>query len=246
MEQEDDWVLGSLLTPTGQTRFEQKRPLQKGEAARAFAALDRLKGFSGHLLIGGLIDALNSLSEVLEPIQANPVRFAKPPRQAPKVSGDAHYWTRAQVDRFRGVSDSDALAGLFRLSLAGMTRADLHGLMWDDVDMARGLVRVERGRVALQGGATAVDEPKSAARHRTLPIEQVEPGTIAALRSLRAAQAADRLRAGGAWVDSGYVIVDAIGRPEHPERYSERFRRLSAEAGLPPIRLHALRHSLAA
>lgn len=39
--------------------------------------------------------------------------------------------------------------------------------------------------------------------------------------------------------------MDAIGRPEHPERYSERFRRLTAQAGLPSIRLHALRHSLA-
>jgi integrase len=37
-----------------------------------------------------------------------------------------------------------------------------------------------------------------------------------------------------------------MGRPEHPERYSERFRGLGAEAGLPAIRLHALRHSMAA
>lgn len=180
-------------------------------------------------------------------IPSNPVRFAKPPRQAPKPkNGEAGHWTRAEIDRFREVSDADALAGVFRLSLAGLTRADVHGLMWSDVDLTAGTVTVARGRVALNGGITTVDEPKSAARHRTLPIEQVEPGTIAALRSLRASQAADRLRAGSAWEDSGFVIVDALGRPEHPDRYSEWFRRLSAQAGLPSIRLHALRHSLAA
>lgn len=179
-------------------------------------------------------------------IPANPVRFAKPPRQAPKSGGEAGHWTRAEVDRFREVSDADALAGVWRLSLAGMTRADVHGLMWSDIDLNAGTVSIARGRVALQGGETATDDPKSSARQRTLPIEQVEPGTIAALRSLRAAQAADRLRAGAAWHDSGFVVVDAIGRPEHPERYSERFRALAAQAGLPPIRLHALRHSLAA
>lgn len=114
-----------------------------------------------------------------------------------------------------------------------------------DVDMDAGTVTSRQGRVALQGGETVTGAPKSAARSRTLPVERVEPGTIALLRSLRAAQAADRLRAGSAWEDSGYVVVDAIGRPEHPERYSERFRRLTTKAGLPSIRLRALRHSLA-
>lgn len=136
--------------------------------------------------------------------------------------------------------------GVGQAADAERERADVHGLMWSDIDLNAGTVSIARGRVALQGGETATDDPKSSARQRTLPIEQVEPGTIAALRSLRAAQAADRLRAGAAWHDSGFVVVDAIGRPEHPERYSERFRALAAQAGLPPIRLHALRHSLAA
>lgn len=180
-----------------------------------------------------------------EVIASNPWRKVKPPKVAEKVNDEAHYWSREQVARFREVADADALAGLWRLSIAGMTRADLHGLLWSDIDMERGTVRVERGRVALQRGETDTGAPKSEARKRTLPVERVEPGTMTLLRSLRAAQAADRLRAGGAWVDSGHVVVDAIGRPEHPERYSERFRRLTATAGLPPIRLHALRHSLA-
>ncbi|PRB04971.1 hypothetical protein CQ047_16055 [Microbacterium sp. MYb72] len=180
-----------------------------------------------------------------EVIASNPWRKVKPPKSAPKVTGDAHYWTRDQVAAFRAASDADALAGVWRLSLAGMTRADVHGLQWDDVDMDRGTVRVERGRVALQSGGWAVEAPKSEQRKRTLPVERVEPGTMALLRSLRAAQAADRLRAGAAWEDTGYVIVDALGRPEQPERYSERFRRLASRAGLPSIRLHALRHSLA-
>jgi integrase len=31
----------------------------------------------------------------------------------------------------------------------------------------------------------------------------------------------------------------------HPERWSEAFRRIAKSAGLPPIKLHAIRHSLA-
>lgn len=181
-----------------------------------------------------------------EAIPRNPVpEQTRTKRQAPQIAEARHYWTREQVAAFRAVADADALAGAWRLSLCGMTRADVHGLRWDDIDMTAGLATVRRGRVAVDGGETVTDEPKSAQRRRTLPIERVEPGSMALLRSLRAAQAADRLRAGEAWQESGYVLVDALGAPMHPERYSERFRRLSREAGLPSIRLHALRHSLA-
>ena len=71
------------------------------------------------------------------------------------------------------------------------------------------------------------------------------PGTVAALRTLSARQAADRLRAGTAYTDSGLVVLDALGQPVRPEWYSDRFRAVSRAAGLPPITLHSVRHSLA-
>ena len=43
------------------------------------------------------------------------------------------------------------------------------------------------------------------------------PGTVDRLRSLSARQAADRLRAGGAYVDGGLIVVDALGQPLRPE-----------------------------
>ena len=58
-------------------------------------------------------------------------------------------------------------------------------------------------------------------------------------------QAADKLAAGSAWESTGYVVVDALGRPVRAEWFSDRFRSLSREAGLPPITLNAVRHSLA-
>ena len=55
----------------------------------------------------------------------------------------------------------------------------------------------------------------------------------------------DRLAAGAGYADGGLVIADALGEGIHPEVYSERWRTLTAAAGLPPIRLHAVRHTLA-
>ena len=60
-----------------------------------------------------------------------------------------------------------------------------------------------------------------------------------------AAQAAQRLAAGAAYVDSGLVVSDGLGVGIHPEVFSLRFRTLMRAAGVPTIRLHAVRHSLA-
>lgn len=44
---------------------------------------------------------------------------------------------------------------------------------------------------------------------------------------------------------AGLVVVDALGTPLRPEWYSDHFRRLCTQAGVPRIRLHAIRHTLA-
>ena len=56
----------------------------------------------------------------------------------------------------------------------------------------------------------------------------------------------EKAAAGAAYagdVDTGYVCADELGQPLHPERYSDEFGRLCAEAGLPKCRLHDCRHS---
>lgn len=181
-------------------------------------------------------------------VTVNPVRIVKRselPRRTERVGRELQHWEPAELIRFREQADLDRLAAVWRLSLSGLTRSDLHGLRWSDLDLDAGTVTIRQGRVALHGGETTIDAPKSAQRRRTVAYESMWPGTTALLRQLKATQAAERLAAGPAWVDSGLVIVNALGEPEHPDRYSDRFRRIAAEAGLAPIRLHALRHSLA-
>lgn len=95
------------------------------------------------------------------------------------------------------------------------------------------------------GYATERDTVKSAASARTIHPDVMHPGTLASLRALKARQAADRLAAGRAWEDTGLVVADALGRGIHPEVYAQRWRALCRGAGLPPIRLHAIRHTLA-
>lgn len=65
------------------------------------------------------------------------------------------------------------------------------------------------------------------------------------LREQRRRQRAEQRAAAGAWQDSGYVFVTKDGAPLHPDFLTRRFHYLVGKSGLPPVRLHDLRHSAA-
>ena len=194
--------------------------------------------------------ALVALGQVLDmavregTVPRNVARLVRRPRVRQVAGTDLQHWQPAELVRFVEHGDTDSLAAAWRLTACGMTRADVLGLRWSDVDLAEGVARISQGRVALDH-CDHVDDPKSESRRRALPVEAMWPGTVAALRTLSARQAADRLRAGTAYTDSGLVVLDALGQPVRPEWYSDRFRAVSRAAGLPPITLHSVRHSLA-
>lgn len=169
----------------------------------------------------------------------------KAPRKQRGDGREAQLWEAADLLRFRAVADADEWAVGWRLTMCGLRRSEVLGLSWEAVDMLAGVVTVKAGRVALDGHRTATDDPKSAASWRQVPVEAMHAGTSSLLRSLRARQAAERLAAGSAYSDSGYVLVDALGRPIRPEAYSDRFTALCRQAEVPSGRLHDVRHTLA-
>lgn len=67
---------------------------------------------------------------------------------------------------------------------------------------------------------------------------------VASLRGLHKQQAAERLAAGQAYQDSGYVVCDELGAPVNPEWYSDEFHRVRERAGVRRIRLHDARRTI--
>ncbi len=73
------------------------------------------------------------------------------------------------------------------------------------------------------------------------------------LRAHRTRQRRERLKAGAAWTDTGLVFTTDTGlvfttdtgAQLHPADVTDHFHHLAAQAGLPPIRLHDLRHGTA-
>jgi len=83
--------------------------------------------------------------------------------------------------------------------------------------------------------------PKSGAGDRTVALDA---GTVADIRRHRREQATERENAAGA-VGSGFEFTDEHGAPLHPADVTRAFHVIAYLAGLPPVRLHDLRHGAA-
>jgi integrase len=113
------------------------------------------------------------------------------------------------------------------------------GLRWSDIDLDARTLQISSTRLRF-GKHLVEDTPKSRAGRRTLPIPD---HMVAALRTARAIQAADRLALGEDYEASGYVVVDEVGVALSPHALTSRRARMLKAAGLRHIRFHDARHT---
>jgi integrase len=111
---------------------------------------------------------------------------------------------------------------------AGLRRGELRSLEWSDVDLASGLIRVERSMT----GYGEAGEPKSRAGRRGVPI-------IAALRDLLVEHKLVTRR------DSGFVFGSSATQTFTPTAVRKRALTAWRRAVLEPIGLHECRHTFA-
>lgn len=150
----------------------------------------------------------------------------------------------AQVRRLLDVAEGHWRT-LWMLALyTGMRSGELLGLLWRDVDLARGRLIVQRAQVYSEQGPVRRDEPKRKSSIRQLSLA---PEVVASLRAHQHAQRLARLAA-PYWLDTaGAVFV----RPTTGARFfgSELTRQLRRDAQRaeiePPPCVHDLRHTAA-
>ena len=195
-------------------------------------------------------------------VPRNVVKLVKPPKYDPDPPDT---WSGTEVRKFLAKAKTDRLHAAWRLSLYGLRRGEVLGLRWkEDVDFGSfatqcrahkerwcvdcygsgakykpATIQVQQARV-LAGGKIQIQPPKSRNGFRKLPLD---PAVASALHALNVAQTTEKLAAGKAYTDSGYVVVDELGEPVHPEWYSDEFGRLAKRAGVKKIVLHEGRHT---
>jgi integrase len=121
-----------------------------------------------------------------------------------------------------------------------MRPAEVCGLRWaEDVNLNAQTLRVWLTRT-LVNGQVEEKEPKSQRGKRTLPLPSP---VVTALTTFKALQAAEKLAAGAAYADTGYVLVDELGRPWKTDQLRRAIYKLMAHAGVRKVRLYDARHA---
>lgn len=169
-------------------------------------------------------------------IERNPTDGVARPSAKPKRQP---VWTLADARRFLDATADDPLTGaLWRLiAETGVRRSEALALMWSDIDLARGMLHVERTLTKTPAG-WVLGEPKSEAGARTIALS---PSLVIALSQHRMTQETRREASGVFWQGGEVVFDRGDGARWDPATITARFGRLVTRLGLPHGTIHGLR-----
>ena len=145
--------------------------------------------------------------------------------------------TTAEGQRVARMAANHRLEAAWLLSLSGLRRSEVLGLLWCDIDLEAGTLSVRRSRVQI-GKEESIGGTKTARGTRTLPLLG---DCLDALKAWRSTVAGGF----GIQIVSGdrFVFVDEGGNPLRPEWYSDEWMRLCHSAGIRRrVKLHEARH----
>lgn len=225
-----------LIPALGRYRLRELAPqhVQALIAAKGQELAPRRVAVIRAVLRAALNDALKW--ELVSRNVATLVDLPRAPRFVPTVL------TPAGAKKLVAAAAKHRLGALFSVALAsGLRLGEALALRWEDVDLAKGTLSVRR-TLQRVNGELVFGEPKSARSIRSIYLPSL---AVRALKRHRTRQKAERLKAGGAWRDSGLVFTSSIGTPLDDRNVRRAFNEVLKAAKLPPMRIHDLRHTCA-
>lgn len=169
-------------------------------------------------------------------VARNVASAANPPR-APRPR--MKVWTASELQTFLGATKTDRNRTLWLFYvLTGVRRGEALALQWSDVDLVAATATIRRSLVPVDH-RLVFGEPKTDKGRRRISLDGQ---LVAALRAHHRDQAKERLLVGCAFDDQDLVFCHPGGSPLRPEQVSRWFSSLARRSGVPPVRLHDLRH----
>lgn len=175
-------------------------------------------------------------------IFSNPCERVKPPKIERKETA---YLDEEQARQLLAALDHEDMQHktiVYTLLQTGLRRGELCGLEWDDVDMEKCILHVRRSSLYLPGEGVFTDETKNRSSERAI---QIPVDLVQILRSYRAWQSEQRMKAGDRWQESGRIFTSWDGAPIHPDSITNWFTSFIKRNNLPPVTIHGLRHTSA-
>ncbi|MFF2142063.1 tyrosine-type recombinase/integrase [Kitasatospora sp. NPDC058190] len=151
-------------------------------------------------------------------------------------------WTPQQTGAFLDFVADDRLYAMWHvIALRGLRRGEACGQPWSETNLDNSSLTVT-AQLVQDGWEVEESDPKTDGSFRTVALDD---DTVAVLRRHRERQRKERADWGSAWKDTGRVFTNEDGSWLHPGKVTDMFERLVSASGLPPIRLHDLRHGAA-
>jgi integrase len=159
-------------------------------------------------------------------------------------------WNQEEVRQFLAGIHGHRLFAPMMLALIAERPAEVCGARWDEhVDLEQRVIVVgdntrtivyDRTRERGQRNKVVEKRAKTQAGERVLPL----PVPVhAALVVFRALQAKEREAAGDGYENSGYVLVDELGRPWKTDKLRREAYKLMEATGVRKVRLYDARHA---
>jgi integrase len=205
---------------------------------------DLRQGPRGRRAPGTLVNALRVLSAglasavKLDLVARNVADNVEPPKR------EDHEVQILKADDVKRVldalRDSDVYPIVVLALSTGARRSELLALRWCDLDLERGVIKIEHSLEQTREGL-CLKSPKTKAGRRPIQLPAV---AIDILRLHRKDQLKLRLKLGMGKLDpDAFVFCHHDGSPLWPTSLSVTWRRVVEKAGLPRVTFHSLRHS---
>lgn len=231
-------IVQHILPELGDTQIDDLGRRQISEFLTAHQADGNLRGealsaTSTNLMLTVLNAAFTYACD-MELLSANPCDRI---RRVPGPPSRVEAFTREEQRRLEvaiAVSEDRRLFGIRLCLYTGLRIGELLGLEWQDVDMGKGILHVQktvyREKNAEGEWQLFVDRPKTAASERMVPL----PGYLA-----------EDLRIYRIGARSAFVIENKKAERMSIRSYQYLFERLTEKAGVRKLNFHALRHTFA-
>lgn len=215
-----------------------------GKVKLAKLAPLHVQSLVGELADEGHLRTANACRTLLASALKQAVRWQLVPRNVveavdavkePKTK--LNIWTPEQTAQFlEGIQNHRLYAAFYLMIATGVRRGELLGLRWEDVQ--GDTLNIEQSLVVVNNKAQ-FSTPKT---ERGIRRVAISPDVVEVLKEHRKQQSQEKEALGESWTDFGLVFASEVGTPIHPRNFYRTWRGLLEKTGVPPARLHDLRH----